>query len=61
VSAEHSICTLTGQPFMIAAVRTAGFKIELCPAGGEHPSLPAPGSIIGGTVILVATLDAQPP
>jgi len=52
------VCALTGQPFTVAAVRTAGFETDLCLAGSEHPALPAPGSIISGTVVLSAAIDA---
>lgn len=58
LNAWRSICTLTGQLFTIAAVRTVGFEADLCLAGSEHPSVPAPGNIISGTVFLVATVDA---
>ncbi len=46
LKAGHHVCALTGQPFTVAAVRTAGFEADLCLAGSEHPGLPAPGNII---------------
>ena len=58
LKAGHHICALTGQPFTVAAVRTAGFEADLCLAGSEHPGLPAPGNIISGTVVLSAAIDA---
>lgn len=58
LTAKRSTCALTGQPFTIASVRTAGFEADLCLAGSEHPSLPAPGNIISGTVFLSAAIDA---
>ncbi len=30
----------------------------MCLAAGEHPGLPAPGSIISGTAVLSAAIDA---
>jgi len=45
----------------VAAVRTAGFETDLCLAGSEHPGLPAPGTIISGTVVLSAAIDAPLP
>ncbi len=58
LAAERAVCALTGQPFTIASVRTAGFEADLCLAGSEHPDLPVPGSIISGTVFLSAAIDA---
>jgi len=46
LEAGQHVCALTGQPFTVAAVRTAGFEADLCLAGSEHPGLPAPGNII---------------
>ena len=59
--AERHVCALTGQPFTVAAVRTAGFEADLCLPGSEHPGLPAPGNIISGTVVLSAAFDAPLP
>ena len=59
--AGRHVCALTGQPFTVAAVRTAGFETDLCLAGSEHPGLPAPGNIISGTVVLSAAIDAPLP
>ncbi len=58
LQAGQHVCALTGQPFTVAAVRTAGFETDLCLAGSEHPGLPAPGNIISGTVVLTAAIDA---
>ena len=33
----------------------------MCLAGREHPDLPAPGTIISGTVVLSAVIDAPFP
>ncbi len=57
LEAGQHVCALTGQPFTVAAVRTAGFEADLCLAGTEHPGLPAPGNIISGTVVLSAAID----
>ncbi len=47
----------THKPFTAAAaVRTVGFETDLCLAASEHPGLPAPGSIISGTVVLSVAL-----
>jgi hypothetical protein len=59
--AGRHACALTGQSFTVAAVRTAGFQADLCLAASEHPDLPAPGSIISGTVYLSAAIDASLP
>jgi hypothetical protein len=58
LEADRAVCTLTGQPFIIASVRTAGFEADMCLAGSEHPNLPVLGNIISGTVYLSATIDA---
>ena len=55
--AEPHVCVLTGQPFTVAAVRTAGFDTDVCLAASEHPDVPASGSIISGTVVLSAAID----
>ena len=59
--AGRRVCALTRQPFTVATVRTAGFEADVCLAGSEHPDLPAPGSIISGTVVLSAANDAPSP
>jgi hypothetical protein len=48
-------CTLTGQEFTVATLRTHGFAADLCLPG--HMSAPAPGSIICGTVYLTAAFE----
>jgi hypothetical protein len=59
--AGRHVCALTGQRFTVAAVRTTGFETDVCLAGSEHPALPAPGSIISGTVVLSAAIHAPLP
>ena len=61
LSAGRRVCALTGQPFTAAAVRTAGFEADVCLAGSAYPHLPAPGTIISGTVVLSAAIDAPLP
>ena len=58
LSAGRRVCALTGQSFTVATVRTTGFEADVCLAGSEHPDPPAPGSIISGTVVLSAAIDA---
>ena len=57
LNATRHVCALTGQPFTVAAVRTAGFTADLCLAAGDHPEVPEPGTIISGTVVLSAAID----
>ena len=57
LDADRHVCALTGQPFIVAAVRTAGFEADLCLAAGDHPEVPVPGNIISGTVVLSAAID----
>ena len=57
LDAARHVCALTGQPFIVAAVRTAGFEAALCLAAGDHPEVPVPGNIISGTVVLSAAID----
>lgn len=54
-SATHTV-TLTGQTFHACRVRTVGFEAEVLLAASEHPGAPLPGSILGGSVTLVADL-----
>jgi hypothetical protein len=54
LKAAPRVCTLTGQPFTVATVRTAGFAADVCLLASEHPAPPAPGTIISGTVSLTA-------
>ena len=52
LEAGQHVCALTGQPFTVAAVRTAGLEADLCLADSEHPGLPAPGNIISLDIYL---------
>lgn len=51
---------LTGGVFHVARVRTAGFEVDVCLDASEHPQLPPPGSVVAGTVYLVAALESLP-
>ena len=57
LDAARHVCALTGQPFIVAAVRTAGFEADLCLAASDHREVPVPGNIISGTVVLSAAID----
>lgn len=61
LSAARHTCSLTGQGFSVATVRTFGFQAALCLADTEHPATPEPGNIISGTVFLTASLDLDVP
>jgi hypothetical protein len=54
LKAAPRVCVLTGQPFTVATVHTAGFAADVCLAASEHPAPPAPGAVISGTVSLTA-------
>lgn len=57
-SAQRRTNGLTGQAFIVARVSTAGFQADVCLAASEHPDVPAAGSVIGGTVFMVGSLEA---
>ena len=61
LKAGQRVCALTGQPFTVATVSTAGFAADVCLAASEHPGPPAPGSVIAGTVSLCAAFVAPLP
>lgn len=52
--------SLTGTPFHVARVRTAGFEADVCLAVDEHPDAPPPGAVVAGTVYLVVALELPP-
>jgi hypothetical protein len=56
VKAERRFSWLTSHPFTVAITRTAGFEVDLCLAGDEHPDVPAPGAIVTGIVSLSVSL-----
>lgn len=49
----------TGQTFHAVALALdgLGMRIDVCLAGADWPTAPAPGSVLAGTVYLVASLD----
>lgn len=59
LNAGHRTCTVTGQGFSVATVRSVGFEADVCLSDAEHPITPAPGNIVSGTVFLVATIEAE--
>jgi hypothetical protein len=54
LEAQRRTNALTGQSFIAARVRTAGFEVDLCLPGNAQ--VPQPGNVVGGTVFLVASL-----
>jgi len=56
LDAERRTVIATGQSFIAARVRTAGFEVDLC-VPATIP-VPEPGNIIGGQVFLVASMPA---
>ncbi len=58
LSAQRRVVVATGQPFLVARVRTAGFEVDLCLSAHEFPHPPQAGNVIGGTVFLVASMEA---
>ena len=47
----------TGQRFIAARVRCAGFEATVClPADDDQPTPPQPGGVIAGTMLLTASL-----
>ena len=61
LKAAPRICALTGQPFTVATVSTAGFAADVCLPAGEHPAPPAPGAVLSGTVSLTAAFTGPLP
>ena len=57
LKAERRFSWLTGHPFTVAITRTAGFDVDLCLSGDEHPTVPAPGAIVTGVVSLSVSME----
>ena len=55
--AETRTNSLTGQKFVAAEVRTAGFEITICLPAADLPAVPQPGNVLAGTVFLIAELE----
>ena len=60
LGAETRTVASTGQRFVAARVRCVGFEAEVCLPAGEGTVAPPPGSVIAGTVFLVASLPDLP-
>ncbi len=56
LSAERRTVVQTGQQILVVALRTAGFDLTMCLEGAAHAGLPPVGSVISGTVFMVASL-----
>jgi hypothetical protein len=54
--AQRHTVVATGQQFVVARVRTAGFEVDLCLSADDARELPRAGNVVGGTVFLVASL-----
>lgn len=59
LASDHRTCELTGQGFSVATVRTVGFEADVCLAQSDQPATPKPGSIVSGTVFLVAGIESD--
>ena len=55
--ADRRVNQLTGQEFVVARVASV-FDADVCLAVDEHRDVPPVGSVIGGTVFMVGSLDA---
>lgn len=55
--AERRTVVATGQDFVVARVRTAGFEADVCFAGADCPSTPVAGNVVGGTVFMVGSMS----
>jgi len=58
LGARRRTVAATGRQFVTARVRTAGFEVDVCLPGDAVAALPRPGSILAGTVFLVASLPS---
>ncbi|MFD2767075.1 hypothetical protein [Micromonospora eburnea] len=56
LGAEPRTVTATGQRFVAARVRTAGFEADVCLPAGDAGGVPQPGNVVAGTVFLVGSL-----
>jgi hypothetical protein len=58
VTSECRTTALTGQSFIVARVRTAGFETDVCLDVDEHAIAPGAGQIISGSVCLVGSIPS---
>jgi hypothetical protein len=56
--AEKHRTEATGQSFVVARLRTAGFEVDICMPATENDEPPVVGQVIAGTVSLVASIDS---
>ncbi|WP_139307184.1 hypothetical protein [Micromonospora pattaloongensis] len=54
--AQRKTVAVTGREFVAARVRTAGFEVDVCLPADATGEVPRAGSVIAGTVFLVASL-----
>lgn len=59
LAAERRTVTATGQEFIAARIRSAGFEADVCLPGTQP--VPDPGDVLAGTAFLVASLRFDPP
>jgi hypothetical protein len=59
--AERRTVQATGKDVVVADVDSVGGRLTVCLDGTDHPEVPAPGSILSGTVYLTASLEELPP
>jgi hypothetical protein len=59
--AERRIVQATGKDVVVADVDSVGGRLTVCLEGADHSEVPAPGSILTGTVYLTASLEELPP
>jgi hypothetical protein len=57
--AERRTTMLTGQDFVVARVRTAGFEADVCLPGGV--AVPVPGSVVSADVFLGGSVEVVLP
>ena len=58
LTARRHHVELTGQSFVEARVRTVGFEAHVCFPAAPDAGIPAPGSVIHGSVFLVGSIAA---
>jgi hypothetical protein len=56
LAADIRTVSMTGQRFIAARVRSAGFEADVCMPADESTAPPSPGNIVAGTVYLVASM-----